>query len=300
MTYSIVARDAETGALGVAVQTALPGVGRLCPWAEAGIGAVATQALVRVSHGNSGLTLMRNGHTAPQALAAVLAGDPDANVRQVGMVDAHGNAAAHTGSNAIRYAGHHVGDGYSVQANMMAKDTVPAAMSSAFESAHGTLVLRIITALKAAQTEGGDFRGQQSAALKIVSGKLPSADWQGILFDVRVDDHPEPVMELERICKRHLAYQISDEASDFAAKGDYDAALKHFQEAVALDSSDYQFRFWFALGMADEYGQLNAVTSIFRDVFAHDPMWIECLTRYAETRSLKTDGIVEQILALTR
>ncbi|MBC8170918.1 MAG: DUF1028 domain-containing protein, partial [Anaerolineae bacterium] len=123
MTYSIVARDPETGEIGVAVETALPGVGRLCPWAEAGIGAVATQALVRVSHGSSGLMLMRNGHSAPQALAAVLAGDPNANIRQLGMVDKDGNAAGHTGANAIRYAGHHVGVGYSVQANMMAKNT---------------------------------------------------------------------------------------------------------------------------------------------------------------------------------
>lgn len=298
MTYSIVARDPETGEIGVAVETALPGVGRLCPWAEAGVGAVSTQALVRVAHGSSGLTLMRNGHTAPQALAAVLAGDANADVRQLGMVDAQGNAAGHTGTNTIRFAGHQVGAGYSVQANMMAKATVPAAMAAAFESTPGSLVLRMIAALQAAQNEGGDFRGEQSAALKIVSGSLPPADWQGVLFDVRVDDHPAPVQELERICKRHLAYQMSDAATELASRGDFEGAIQKHQEAVAMDSGDSQFRFWFALSMADEYGQLELVAPIFRELFSREPMWLECLTRYAETRSLKTEGIVEQITAL--
>ncbi len=300
MTYSIVARDPQTGEIGVAVQTALPGVGRICPWAEAGVGAVATQALSRMSHGTSGLHLMRNGHTAPQALAAVLAGDPDAPVRQVGMIDAHGSAAAHTGSRTIRYAGHHIGEGYAVQANMMARDTVPAAMSSAFESASGRLVQRIVAALQAAQAEGGDFRGQQSAALIIVSGTLTPQPWQGVLYDVRVDDHPTPVAELERICNRHLAYQISGEAAALAT-GDnpqIEQAMQRYQEAVVLDPDDLQIRFWFALEIADKARAFDAAAPIFRELFAADPMWAECLVRYADSNRLETEGLVERILAL--
>lgn len=298
MTYSIVAYDSETGEIGVAVETALPGVGRICPWIEAGIGAVATQALSRQSHGSSGLSLMRNGHTAPQALAAVVSADPNANIRQIGMVDAQGNAASHTGINTIRYAGHRVGDGFAVQANMMEKDTVPAAMAGAFTSAQGNLMQRIVAALKAAQAEGGDFRGQQSAALKIVSGKLPHAHWDGVIYDVRVDDHPEPVAELERICNRHLAYKMTDDATELAQKGDLNGAMQRYQQAVQLDPNDYQFRFWFALTLADEFGQLATAEPIFREIFTKAPMWAECLIRYGETNSLKTANIVDQILAL--
>lgn len=300
MTYSIVARDPETGEIGVAVETALPGVGRICPWAEAGVGAVSTQALSRMSHGSSGLSLMRNGHTAPQALAAVLAGDPGAAVRQVGMIDAQGNAASHTGENTIRFAGHQVGEGYAVQTNMMLTDTVPAAMAKAFEGTSGRLVQRIIAALKAAQAEGGDFRGQQSAALIIVSGTLQPQPWQGVLFDVRVDDHPTPVEELERICNRHLSYQLSNEAYELAIgdNPDIERAMQRYQEAVDLDPNELQMRFWFALELADKANAFDTAAPIFREVFAKDSMWAECLVRYADSNRLDTDGLVERILAL--
>jgi uncharacterized Ntn-hydrolase superfamily protein len=298
MTYSIVARDPQTGEIGVAVQTALAGVGRLCPWAEAGIGAVATQAHVRTSHGPSGLSLMRNGHTAPQALAGVIAADPNAQIRQIGMVDAQGNTASHTGTSTIRYAGHRVGEGYAVQANMMAKDTVPPAMAEAFEGAKGNLMQRIIASLYAAQAEGGDFRGQQSAALIIVSGNLPQANWGGVLYDVRVDDHPEPLKELERISNRHYAYQMTDEAAGLTQQGDIESAMGRYQDAIALAPEDLQLRFWFALTMADEFGQLQAVEGVFREVFAKDPMWAECLIRYAETNQMNSTNMVDQILAL--
>jgi uncharacterized Ntn-hydrolase superfamily protein len=300
MTYSIVARDPETGEIGVAVETALPSVGRICPWAEAGVGAVSTQALSRTSHGSSGLTLMRNGHTGPEALAAVLAGDPGAQVRQVGMIDAQGNAASHTGSSTIRFAGHRVGEGYAVQANMMLTDTVPAAMAQAFESSSGRLVQRIIATLKAAQAEGGDFRGQQSAALLIVGGTLMPQPWQGVLYDVRVDDHSSPVEELERICNRHLAYQLSNEASELATgeNPNVDKAMQIYQEAVALDPDELQMRFWFALDMADKAKAFDVAEPIFREVFGKDPMWAECLVRFADSNRLDTDGLVDRILAL--
>lgn len=297
MTYSIVARDPETGELGVAVQTALPGVGRLCPWAEAGIGAVATQSLVRVSHGPSGLTLMRHGHSAPQALAAVVAADANAHVRQIGMVDAQGNAAAHTGSSAISYAGHHVGEGYSVQANMMLTDAVPAAMRAAFEGTDGALVTRILAALRAAQDAGGDFRGQQSAALKIVSGTLPKAGWDGVLYDVRVDDHADPVGELTRICKRHMAYRLVDSAEEAVINGNMDIALQKISEARAADPDELQPHYWFALAAADA-GYLERVEPLLRDIFKTDPRWVECTRRYAASYPFQTEGLLDKLIAL--
>lgn len=297
MTYSIVARDPETGEIGVAVQTALPGVGRLCPWAEAGVGAVATQALVRVAHGPSGLALMRNGFPAPQALAAVLGGDPDREVRQVGMIDVQGQVASHTGKETIRYAGHRVGEQFAAQANMMAKNTVPAAMAAAFTETSGALVLRILAAMDAAQAEGGDFRGQQSTALKLVSGDLPQNSWEGVLYDLRVDDHPTPLKELRRLVDRHRAYLMTDEAETLAASGDIEGAMQRYQEAITLDPTESQLRFWFALVMADERGQIARVEPILRELFAKEPMWAECLRRYADARPLKTPGLVEQLLA---
>ncbi len=299
MTYSIVARDPRTGEIGVAVQTALPRVGAICPWVIAGVGAVATQALSRMSHGASGLELMRNGHSAPEALAAVLAGDADREVRQVGMVDAQGRAASHTGKNTIRYAGHQVGEGYAVQANMMLNDTVPAAMAHAYESTEGPLVVRIVAALKAAQAEGGDFRGQQSAVLKIASADHKKNTWEGLLYDVRVDDHPTPVPELERICNRVRCYHLMGEAIELSQNGDLSAGLQKYQEGVALDPQEIQMRFWFAFDMTFELGKFDAVQDIFREVFQTDPMWLECAVRTFESRPIEGKAhFLDQVRAL--
>src|ERR1700737_4704910 len=169
MTYSIVARDKETGELGVAVQSHYFQVGPVVPWALAGVGAVATQSHVNHSYGPLGLDLMQAGYSAEQALAAVTAGDPQANVRQCAMVDAAGNVAAHTGSKCIPAAGHLTGDGFSVQANLMEKDTVWAAMADAYTTTDAPLAERMMAALDAAEAEGGDIRGQQSAAMLVVT-----------------------------------------------------------------------------------------------------------------------------------
>lgn len=297
MTYSIVARDPETGELGVAVETALPGVGRLCPWAEAGVGAVATQALVRVSHGPSGLQLLRNGYTAQEAVSAVLAGDAGREVRQLAMVDVMGNVSAHTGTHTIRYAGHRTGQQFAVQANMMATDTVPDAMAAAYEVTAGQpLIMRLLAALDAAQAEGGDFRGQQSAALLIVSGDLHKNAWEGVLYDIRVDDHTEPLKELRRIATRMLAYNVANDAARLADEGDFNAALDRIHEAIKLDPHDMQIPFWFGLQVADS-GRIDLVTDLLKPVLS-DPKWLECVIRYDEARPLRTDGIVEKLKTL--
>src|SRR5690348_3332682 len=176
-TYSIVARDPDTGELDVAVQSHWFSVGTLVPWAEAGVGAVATQSFVDPSYGKLGLDLMRAGRSAPEALKALLAADAGRDVRQVAMIDAEGRDAAHTGAKDIPAAGHVVGKGYSVQANLMANALIWPAMSRAFEGAKGDLAERMLAALEAAQAAGGDIRGKQSAALLVVSGKPTGKPW---------------------------------------------------------------------------------------------------------------------------
>ena len=214
MTYSIVAFDPATGELGAAVQSRWFGVGSSVPWVEPGVGAVATQSFTEVGHGPNGLRLMREGRSAAEALAEVLASDPGEAVRQVGMVDASGNAAAHTGSRCVRYASHLVGDGVAVQANMMERSTVPAAMLAAFGGTDGDLAARLLAALVAAEGEGGDVRGRQSAALVVAPGAGDGSTPQpwARRFDVRVEDHRSPVDELARVLSVARAYEAMDEA----------------------------------------------------------------------------------------
>jgi uncharacterized Ntn-hydrolase superfamily protein len=207
VTYSIVARDPETGELGVAVQTGTFGVGTGVPWAEAGVGAVATQSITEHSYGPFGLELMKAGRTAEEALAGLVAADAKQRFRQVGMVDAGGRAAAHTGDGCIRDCGHHVGDGFSVQANMMATDTVWGAMAVAYEGADGSLARRLLAALDAAEAEGGDFRGPQSAAILVVNGEPTGFAWKGRVSNLRVDDHEDPLGELRRLLDREEDYR---------------------------------------------------------------------------------------------
>ena len=191
-TYSIVARDPVTGDLGVAVQSHWFSVGSVVTWAQAGVGAIATQSFVEVSYGPLGLELMKAGKTAPEALKALLAVDESADVRQVAMVDRHGNVAVHTGKKCIAAAGHHEGSQFTTQANLMEKDTVWGAMATAYETAEGDLAERLMSALEAAQEEGGDIRGKQSAAILIVFSRSTnrrawskSPPWRSSAFRAR-------------------------------------------------------------------------------------------------------------------
>lgn len=205
-TYSIVAIDKQSGQMGVAVQSHWFSVGPIVPWAEAGVGVVATQSFAEVSYGPLGLELMRSGKQAKDALAALLSVDSNQDVRQVAMVDVNGNTAIHTGEKCIREAGHYSGKGYSCQANMMEKNTVWGAMAKAFENTQGELVDRLFAALEAAQMEGGDIRGKQSAALIVVSTESQGVPWKNRIYDLRIEDHPDPLKELKRLIKVSKAY----------------------------------------------------------------------------------------------
>ena len=214
-TYSIVALEKETGRLGVAVQSHYFGVGPIVPWVEKGVGAVATQSLVEITYGPLGLDLMRAGKTAQEALTALVAADGERETRQVGMVDIKGNVAVHTGERCIPEAGHRMGDGYTVQANLMLNDEVPDAMAEAFENAEGDLPERLMVALEAAEEAGGDIRGRQSAALVVAPGPDEPALGYGFnVVDLRIEDHKRPLLALRRVLTIHRGYRWGDEATD--------------------------------------------------------------------------------------
>jgi uncharacterized Ntn-hydrolase superfamily protein len=267
MTYSIVARDPETGELGVAVQSCYYQVGPVVPWGQAGVGVVATQSMVNIAFGPAGVELMRLGSGARQALDAVLAGDPQRDSRQCAMVDAAGGVAVHTGPRCIAEAGHASGDGYSVQANLMERDTVWAAMAAAYEAAGGPLAERLLAALDAAEAEGGDVRGRQSAAMLVLSGRPTGRAWEDKPIDLRVEDHPDPLAELRRLLRYRRAYQA-------AAAGGAEA----HRRALAIAPEIPQLRFFAGLALA-EAGEWEEALVQFRSAVRAEPRWELVLPR---------------------
>jgi uncharacterized Ntn-hydrolase superfamily protein len=299
-TYSIVARDPSTGEMGVAVQSHYFSVGPVVPWVEAGVGAVATQSLVDVSYGPLGLDLMRAGKTAQEALKALLAGDKNNAVRQVAMIDAQGNVAAHTGDKCIPAAGHIVGKNYSVQANLMLNDKVWPAMSKAFENTKGSLAERMLAALDAAQAQGGDIRGKQSAAILIVKGKSSGKPWQDKVLDVRVDDHLEPLKELRRLVRIAEAYHHSDLGDLALEKKDLKTALKEYAEAKRLYPESIELKFWEATALVNN-GRVKESLPIFKEIFEKEPIWKELVKRLPSVDLLpKDEKVIKKILEVTK
>jgi uncharacterized Ntn-hydrolase superfamily protein len=297
-TYSIVARDAQTGQLGVAVQSHWFSVGPIVPWAEAGVGAVATQSIVEASYGPLGLELMRAGKSAPDALKSLLAGDAQASLRQVAMIDAQGRVAAHTREHCIIAAGHRVGANYSAQANLMLKDTVWGAMARAFEGAKGDLADRLLAALEAAEAEGGDIRGKQSAAIIVVSGKPTGRPWADRLFDLRVEDHAEPVAELKRLVKLQRAYNHMNAGDEFFGKNDIAGAVREYGAAEALVPDNVEMVFWHAVTLVNA-GKTEEALPLFRRVFAADRNWATLVPRLPHSKMLPEDEkIIKQILSV--
>ena len=299
-TFSIVARDPATGEMGVAVQSHWFSVGSVVTWAEAGIGAIATQSFIDPGYGPRGLELIRGGQSAPDALRALLERDTQRDVRQVAMVDARGNVAAHTGSLAIAAAGHRLGAQYSVQANMMESDRVWPAMADAFEHAQGDLAERLLAALDAGQAVGGDIRGRQSAALLIVKAKSSGRAWAGAdrTFDLRVEDHPDPLVELRRLVRLQRAYTHASRGDDFVAEQKIDEALKEYTEAARLAPEIEELPFWQAVTLASVGREPEAIP-IFRAVFQKNPVWAELVGRLPAAKILPDDpALIERIRSL--
>jgi uncharacterized Ntn-hydrolase superfamily protein len=295
-TFSIVARDPETGELGVAVQSHWFSVGSTVPWAEAGVGAVATQSFVDPSYGKLGLELMRLGKSGPDALKALLAGDEGREVRQVAMIDAKGNVDAWTGKNDIQAAGHIVGKNYSVQANLMSNDRVWPAMSRAFETTKGDLAERMLAALDAAQGAGGDIRGRQSAALIVVSGKPTGKPWADRVFDLRVDDNLEPLKELRRLVTLQRAYNHMNAGDLAVEKKDNEGALREYGAAEKLVPDNAEMIYWHAVALVN-MGRVEESLPLFRKVFVMDKNWAELTPRLSKVGLLPDDSkMIERIL----
>ena len=295
-TYSIVARDPNTGELGVAVQSHWFSVGPIVAWAEAGVGAVATQSFVDPSYGKLGLELMRSGKSAPDALKSLLAGDEGREVRQVAMIDSQGRVDAWTGKNDIAAAGHLVRQNFSVQANLMLSDKVWPAMAQAFENTKGDLADRMLAALDAAQAVGGDIRGKQSAALVVVTGKPTGQAWKDRTFDLRVDDSPEPLKELRRLVTLQRAYNHMNAGDLAVEKKDNEGALREYSAAERLVPDNAEMIYWHAVALVN-MGRVDESLPLFRKVFAMDKNWATLTPRLPKSGLLPNDPkVIERIV----
>jgi uncharacterized Ntn-hydrolase superfamily protein len=296
-TYSIVARDPETGEMGVAVESHYFAVGAVVTWAEAGVGVVATQALADPAYGKLGLDLMRAGKSAPDTLAGLVASDPANAVRQVAMVDAQDRVAAHTGASAIAEAGHIIGEGFSVQANMMLRPTVWPAMAEAYQSAKGELVDRLLAVLDAAEAEGGDIRGRQSSAILVVAGKSTGRPWFDTIYNLRVDDSPEPLVEIRRLVAVARAYIHMRCGRSAMEQGDFDTLDREFEAASRLIGDNPEMRFWHAIALLAA-GKIEQGIAILREIAAHDRNWITLALRLPRVMLPPNPAVIEQIRAL--
>jgi uncharacterized Ntn-hydrolase superfamily protein len=299
-TFSIVARDPATGELGVAVQSHWFSVGPIVPWAEAGVGAVATQSFVDPSYGKNGLELMRAGKSAPDTLKELLEKDEGRDVRQVAMIDAQGRVDAWTGKNDIQAAGHIVGKNFSVQANLMLNDKVWPAMARAFENAKGDLADRMLAALDAAQAVGGDIRGRQSAALIVVTGKPTGQAWKDRTFDLRVDDSPQPLVELRRLVRLQRAYNHMNAGDLAVEKKDNEGALREYGAAEKLVPNNAEMIYWHAVALVN-MGRVEESLPLFRKVFAMDRNWITLTPRLPKSGLLPDDPkLIQRIVSVGR
>ncbi len=297
-TYSIVARDSITGEMAVGVQSHWFSVGTAVPWGEAGVGVIATQSFVDKSYGPKAIALMKQGKNATEALEELKKHDPGVDVRQVAVIDANGNVSAHTGTKCIQYASHITGSNFSVQSNMMLGDKVCENMAAAFIQSKGKpLAERVLVALEAAQNAGGDIRGMQSAAIIVVPGKANNQPWNDKSVDLRVDDAPQPLKELRRLYKVHLAYQHMNEGDLAVEKNDMKKAMEQYNAAMKLFPTNLEMKYWTAVTLASNK-QVQKALPMFKDIFAKDKNWRE-LTRRLKPVGLitVTDAELKKILA---
>jgi uncharacterized Ntn-hydrolase superfamily protein len=325
-TFSIVARDPQTGEMGAAVQSHWFSVGSIVTWAEAGVGAIATQSFVQPSYGRDGLELMRKGTTAPHALQELLKADTSRNVRQVAFVDAQGRAAVWTGSHCVASAGDivggttndsqkvdgapddgviHIGENYTVEANMMINEKIWPAMDKAFRESKGDLADRMLAALDAAQAAGGDARGRQSAAIVVVKAKPSGKSWEDRIFDLRVEDHSSPLVELRRLVGIARAYNHMN-AGDLAVEHkDNEAALREYSAAEQLvqslqgvdKSRVAEMSFWHAQALV-QMGRVDESLPLFKKAFQLHPSWVVMVPRVQKAGLLPNDQkVLDKILA---
>jgi uncharacterized Ntn-hydrolase superfamily protein len=298
MTYSIVAQDPSTGEMGVAVQSHWFAAGGIVPFAEAGVGAVATQATTEASYGPRGLDFMRAGATANEALNELLARDEQADIRQVAMVDAAGKVATHTGARTIPEAGDAAGEGFSCQANMMWNATVWDAMASAYSGAAGDLASRLLEALDAAEAQGGDIRGRQAAGILIVGPDRMDEPWRGVKMHLHTDDHEAPLGELRRLVELQRAYDLMERAGEQEHEGDQAGAAHSLATALTAVPESDEIRFWGGIALA-EAGMTDTAETLLRPTFAAYPGWEELLRRLIAHKQIElTPEVAARLLSL--
>lgn len=296
MTYSIVARDAKTGEMGVAVQSHYFSVGSVVTWARAGVGAVATQANAEVSYGPLGLELMAAGKSAPEALQALLMVDAKAEHRQVAMVDRHGNTAAHTGKSCIPHAGHVTGDGFSCQGNIMRNSTVWGEMKDAYLKSEGQpLAERLVGALEAAEAAGGDVRGRQSSAILVVSGDGLVPAWSGRVVELRVEDNPEPNLELKRLLRYHRGYEWEAKGDDLLSSGDVQSACKAYERALEIVPEVDELKYWVGITLLTTNERQRGLAKL-REVFVKDPSYVQLTKTIMSSGAVPIDPSIREIL----
>jgi uncharacterized Ntn-hydrolase superfamily protein len=286
--------------MGVAVQSHWFSVGAVVPWAKAGVGAVATQSFANISYGPRGLRLLEEGKTAQGTVDALVASDEGRDGRQLAVVDAGGRVAAYTGARCIAEAGHLTGDQFSVQANMMLNDRVWPAMAETFTGKIGPLAERLVAALDAAQRAGGDIRGKQSAALLVVRAQTTGRPWDDTVVALRVEDHPEPVQELQRLLRVHRAYEFMDQGDQCMERDDVQGALAAYESAESLFPENPEMRFWHAVALANK-GLATQAQSVFRQVFHDDENWAVLTARLPAAGLLTvSEQDLQSILSLAR
>ncbi|MFX1572444.1 MAG: DUF1028 domain-containing protein [Promethearchaeota archaeon] len=298
-TYSIVARDPITGEMGVGVQSHYFSVGSVVSWGESGLGVVATQSFVNKSFGLRGLELLKQGNTPQEAVDILLSDDDGRDVRQLAILDAKGRVATHTGSKCIKYAGHYIGDNFSVQANLMLSDKVWPKMAEAFQKYKNLqLPERIIRSMEAAETVGGDIRGKQSAAILIVRGEPVENKWDDPLIDIRVEDHNEPLKELDRLLKLWRAYNHLDKGDQEFEKGNINKAFEEYNTARKMFPNDLEMKYWTAVTLAN-HQKLDEALPLFKEIFKKDNNWRILTKRLPETDQLNVKKEeLEKILSL--
>ena len=277
-TYSIVARDPASGEMGVAVQSHWFSVGSVVTWGRPGVGTVATQSVADPAYGPRMLERLTANAPVQEALQALVQADELGRYRQVAAVDAAGAIAVHTGSDCIPYAGHVTGDGFSCQANMMAREGVPEAMAAAFEQAHGDLAARLFAALEGAERAGGDVRGRQSAAMLIVS-----ADRADLVpkLELRVEDHADPIAELGRLLHLQRAYALAGEADERLGEGRPEEAGRLYREAAELAPESDELLFWSGIARVHLGDADGGVELVRRAAAVHDG-WLDLLDRLSD------------------
>ena len=298
-TYSIVARDSRTGEMGVGVQSHWFSVGSVVSWGEAGVGVVATQSLVNKSFGLRGLELLKQGKSPQEAIDILLSDDKGRDVRQVAILDAQGRVATHTGSKCIKQAGHIVGEIFSVQANLMLSDKVWPVMAEAFEKNNNTLLPeRIIKSLEAAESVGGDIRGKQSAALLVVAGEPTEEKWEDPIIDLRVEDHKEPLKELNRLLKVYRAYEHMNNGDLAIEKGNMDNAREEYDAALKMFPENLEMTYWVAVSLANQK-KIKEALILFERVFKKDENWRLLTERLPDSELLNvSEEEMKKILSL--